>query len=65
MPHPREINFSLSNYDKDGDKIESGVFLHFGGTRIKVAETVADFREIVPHFEAMIDEIGSTFPDAA
>lgn len=64
MAHPKDINFSLSDYDQDGDKVDNGVFLHFGTTRVKVAETVKDFREIVAHFESMIDEIESTYPDA-
>lgn len=63
MVHPNEIKFSLSDYDEDGDKVKNGVFLHFGNTRVKVAETVKAFRAIVPHFEAMIEEIENIYPN--
>lgn len=63
MTHPREITFSVHAYDSDGDRTKSGVFLHFGETRVKAAESIADFSEIVQHFEAMVEEIESNYKD--
>jgi len=57
MAHPEKILFSVNEYDRDGDITESGIFLHFGTTRIKAADSIKDFREIVGHLEAMIKEI--------
>ena len=54
---PKEILFSVNSYDSDGDIFEPGIFLHFGNTRILVAESAEVFAEIIPHFEAMLDEI--------
>ena len=34
--------FSVNEYDKDGDISESGIFLHFGIAKIKVAESVEE-----------------------
>jgi len=64
MAHPKEINFSIHEYDKDGEGMDSGVFLHFGTARVKAAETLKDFREIVRHFEDMVEEIERNYPDA-
>lgn len=62
---PNEIKFSVNDYDKDGDCTEKGVFLHFGGTRVKAADTIKDFADIVRHFEAMRDEIETEYANAA
>lgn len=60
MAHPREITFSVHAYDKDGDRTKSGVFLHFGETRVKAAESITDFAEIVKHFKEMLEEIAES-----
>lgn len=62
---PNEIRFSVNDYDKDGDCVERGVFLHFEGTRVKAADTIKDFADIVRHFEAMRDEIESVYANDA
>lgn len=54
---PRHITFSINEYDRDGDCTEKGVFLHFDNTRVKAADTIKDFADIVRHFEAMVAEI--------
>ena len=53
----KDITFSLSMQSRDGDCIEHGVFLHFGHTTIKVAETVEEFQQIVPHMQSIADEM--------
>jgi len=34
----KDIIFSVHDYDQDGDAVDRGIFLHFGETRVKVAE---------------------------
>ncbi len=31
---PKDIMFSVNEYDRDGDCTEKGIFLHFGETRL-------------------------------
>ena len=42
--HPKDIVFSVNEYDSDGDATDKGVFLHFGETRVKAADSIEDFR---------------------
>lgn len=58
-----DITFSVNEYDRDGDCISVGVFLHFGDTKVKVANSVYDFPAIVQHIEAIRDEIQETYGD--
>jgi hypothetical protein len=53
--------FSVNEYDRDGDLNTKGVFLHFGETRVKVADSLAEFREIVERFESMVYEIEENY----
>ncbi len=57
MAHPSDITYSLSRYDRDGDCIEHGVFLHFGDVSVKIADTVEEFEQIVPCMQQIIKEI--------
>lgn len=60
----KDIMFSVNDYDQDGDVTNEGIFLHFGGTRVKAAESLADFRAIVGHMESMVREIEENYPHA-
>ena len=62
---PNEIKFSVNEYDKDGDLVEKGVFLHFGDTRVKASDSIKDFYDITRHFENMCDEIESVYASDA
>jgi hypothetical protein len=53
--------FSINDYDRDGDLMTKGVFLHFGETRVKAADSLAEFREIIEHFESMVREIEENY----
>lgn len=57
----KDILFSVHEYDKDGDRTEAGIFLHFGSTRVLVSTSIEDFREIVGHFQNMIEEIETVY----
>ena len=59
----REIMFSINDYDRDGDTVKEGIFLHFGGTRVLASESIEDFRTIISHFEAMLEEIETNYPE--
>jgi len=59
--HPKDIVFSVNEYDSDGDATDKGVFLHFGETRVKAADTIEDFRSIVQHMNAMVREIEENY----
>lgn len=50
-------SFSINDYDRDGDIYQDGIFLHFGDTRIKAAETLDEFKKWPDMFKKMIDEI--------
>jgi hypothetical protein len=49
--------FSVNEYDRDGDLTEEGIFLHYGKTRVKVAETLNGWKEYVKYIYSMTDEI--------
>jgi hypothetical protein len=61
--HPERISFSVHDYDSDGDISERGVFLHFGDTRVKAADSIKEFRSILRHFESIVNEIESNYQD--
>lgn len=54
-----QILFSVNDYDRDGSVLEKGIYLHFGGARVKVAESLDDFRDFSLSVENMIREIES------
>jgi len=54
---PCDITFSINQYDKDGDIVNEGVFIHFGETTIKVSETITEFSNVVDHFQVIRQEI--------
>jgi hypothetical protein len=62
MPHPNEILFSVNEYDKNGDLTEMGVYLHFGDTKVKVADSKVDFCENIVHcMKEMVTEIDDNY----
>jgi hypothetical protein len=58
---PSEITFSINRYDKDGNVFEEGVFLNFGETSVKAANSIEEFKSILFHFQAMIVEIETDY----
>lgn len=53
--------FSVNDYGCDGDVMTKGVFLHFGEMRVKAADSLSEFREIIEHFENMVREIEENY----
>ncbi len=55
--------FSVNEYDKDGDKTEHGIYLHFDETRIRVAKNLKEFEKLIESLKGMADEIRETYGD--
>jgi hypothetical protein len=59
--------FSVNSYDSDGDLFEVGVYLHFGDTRVRVADTIEDFLDetngIKRKIDNMVNEITENYGD--
>jgi hypothetical protein len=58
----KDITFSVHDYDRDGDIANVGIFLHFGETRIKVANTLEEFVKVVARINDMVIEIRENYP---
>lgn len=52
-----DVLWSVDSYDRDGDVYETGVYLHFGDTRIKVGESVADFDDFICRLQGFRREL--------
>jgi hypothetical protein len=50
-------NFSINDFDSDGDMSEAGVYLHFGNARIRVADTKEEFTDFIKRLQSMEKEI--------
>lgn len=57
----KDPTFSINMYDRDGDLIDEGVFLHFGDMSVKVAVSVADFKNFERCIVAMEREINENY----
>lgn len=53
----KRVMFSVNDYDYEGDIIDKGIYLHFGDTRIRVADDVAGFEKFVEGLQTMSAEI--------
>lgn len=52
------VTYSLSQYDKEGDVIEHGVFLYFDhNVAVRVCETIDDFDAVIAQMIAIRNEI--------
>lgn len=55
------VYFSVNSYDQDGDVVETGVRLHFGGTSIVVANNPREFKKFVKRIQHIEREIDATY----
>jgi len=53
--------FTINEYDSDGDCIENGIYIHFDNTRIKMGESLKDFKELLSHLQKIYDEISENY----
>lgn len=56
-----KVTFSVHNYDSDGDIQEPGIYLHFGDTRVKVAENLEEFGAFIQRLKDMSTEIEENY----
>jgi hypothetical protein len=56
-----EVTFSVNNYDNEGDISQLGIYLHFGETRIRVAENLTDFKKFQNELDATYKEIKENY----
>lgn len=56
-----DIMFSVHDYDQDGDIHTSGIFLHFGETRVKVADNLEEFKAVTKRITGMANEISENY----
>ena len=49
--------FSINEYDSDGDQSEEGIYLHFEGCRVRVADDIDGFDELINHLIKVKTEI--------
>ena len=54
-----DITFSISRYDYEGDKVEDGIYLHFGDTCVKVADSPSEAPQLLEQIRVIVEEIGS------
>lgn len=57
----KDVLFQVNDYDSDGDLSSIGIFLHFGDTRVKVADDLKEFKEFGEIIHKMIREIEETY----
>lgn len=55
------VLFSINRYDRDGDINEIGIWLHFGDTSVKVAETLEDLSGFINQLKEMFQEIEENY----
>jgi hypothetical protein len=55
------VFFSVNEFDRDGDLVEEGVYLHFGDTKVKVAEDLKGYKDFVTELQRMDKEISEVF----
>lgn len=56
-----DITFSIHSYNRDGDRYEEGIFLHFGNTRVLVAAHPTEFIAVADKINGMAKEIAESF----
>lgn len=57
----RDVMFSVNDYDRDGDIVTEGIFIHIGDHRLKVADTLDGFVAFADHLHSMVPEIKESY----
>lgn len=63
MSNEIKVEFEVNTFDKDGDLIEEGIYLHFNSCRIRVAGSMDEYYSLVSHLERMGAEISELIED--
>lgn len=53
----KRILYSIDEYDKDGDRSEEGIYLHFGDTKIKIADRLENTPGVIADLEQLINQL--------
>ena len=53
----KRVSFSFHTYDSDGESYETGVYLWFGDTRIRVAKDREEYEKFKKTIDACFEEI--------
>jgi hypothetical protein len=53
----KRILYSIDEYDKDGDRSEEGIYLHFGDTKIKIADRPENTPGVIADLEQLINQL--------
>lgn len=56
-----KVLFSVNRYDDDGDVVGEGVYLHFGETIVRVAETTEDLDAFEKNIKDLIEEVRTNY----
>lgn len=55
-------SFSINSYDRDGDVLEEGIYLHHGEfSRVRVATTMRGFKAYIYSLQSMVEEIEENY----
>lgn len=57
----KDISFSINSHDRDGDVFEGGIYLHFGETRIRVADSLNDLYNFIERIKLLRAEIRENY----
>lgn len=60
MPNDK-ILFSVNEYDMKGYVFEKGIYLHFGDTRVRVADDKDGFKSFISQMEEIHKEINDNY----
>lgn len=53
-----QVLWSINSYDRQGDLIENGIYIHIGNVSILVANTVDEFQIFREQMEETLHQIG-------
>jgi len=56
-----DVCFSVNDYDSDGLITESGIYLNFGNTRVRVAKNKKEFADFVKDMQKIEDELNVNY----
>lgn len=54
---PREVGFSVNQYDRDGDKFDDCILIHIGQTTILRFGSFAEYEMFINQLQGMKEEI--------
>ena len=59
-----QFNFSINQYDRDGNCFDTCILGHFNATLILRFENLAELRLLIEKMQAAVKEIEESYPNA-